>query len=99
MSLDHKHTPAPWVVRIDGSIDARAFDGSWKNICDKVRGGSPEQAKANKLLISVAPDLLESCKAAFHALKSYEHGNSATDLAAEIAELLANVIAKAEGRS
>ena len=42
--------------------------------------------------------LLEACKASFHALKSYEYGNSSPHLAKEIAKELVTVIAKAEGR-
>src|SRR5688572_17285224 len=52
-----KPTPGPW--RVHGfHIEARAFDGSWKYVSDRVRGGSPEAAEANARLIAAAPELL-----------------------------------------
>ncbi len=60
-----QHTPGPWVTGPLGSsrgVEAQAFDGSWKNICDKVRGGNPIEAKANAHLIAAAPDLLAALK-------------------------------------
>lgn len=44
-------------------------------------------------------DLLAVCEAAEHALRSYQYGNSATDLAREIADQVAAAIAKARGTS
>ena len=56
-----KHTPRPW--KIEGrSILGRCFTGTYCNICDKVRGGSPEQAEANARLIAAAPELLEALR-------------------------------------
>lgn len=42
-------------------------------------------------------ELLCVCEAAEHALRSYEHGNSAPDLAREVADHLHATIAKARG--
>lgn len=42
--------------------------------------------------------LLRAAYAAYHALQSYQYGNSAPDLAAECCEVLLDAIAKAEGR-
>lgn len=62
-----KFTPGPW--RRDGrAIEARAFDGSWRYICDKVRGGSPESSDANAHLIAAAPDLYAAGEAALSAI-------------------------------
>lgn len=42
-----KHTAGEWKVCGGRAIEARAFDGSWKWIADKIRGGSPDEAAAN----------------------------------------------------
>ena len=34
------------------AIEAQAFDGSWKYICDRVRGGNPNEADANAEFIA-----------------------------------------------
>lgn len=55
-----KHTRTPW--RRDGktrrAVEARAFDGSWRFICEKIRGGTKEEAEANVKLIVASPELL-----------------------------------------
>lgn len=43
-----------------------------------------------------APDLLKGCRSAVSALRSYQHGNSAPDLAKEVADAVEAAIAKAE---
>lgn len=93
-------TPGPWQIDpgTAGAVEARAFDGSWKYIVDRTRGGSPVEAESNARLIAAAPNLLAVAHAAFHALKSYEFGNASPDLARECAAELEAVIAKAEGR-
>lgn len=55
------HTKGPW--RADGhAVEARCFTGEWKWICDKVRGGSPQETEANLRLICTAPELWEAAK-------------------------------------
>jgi hypothetical protein len=41
-------------------------------------------------------ELLEACRTASHALKSYQHGNAAPDLAIETAALLDATIDRAQ---
>ena len=59
------HTKGPW--RAEGkamkAVEAQAFDGSWKYVVDRVRGGNPTEAKCNQSLIAAAPDLLAALKA------------------------------------
>jgi hypothetical protein len=56
------HTRGPWTIGPRREILGQAFDDSARNICDKVRGGSPEAADANARLIAAAPELLDSLK-------------------------------------
>lgn len=56
------HTPGPWQID-ERSVVGQAFDGSWKYICEVVRGGTPGAADANRYLIAAAPELLEIVKA------------------------------------
>ena len=101
------HTPGPWLAKFgllgggDRSVYGRAFDGSFKYICDRVRGGSPEQAEANARLIAAAPDLLEAAKlTALHFKRMNEHTdvNFMGDDEHECWAALNAAIAKAEGR-
>lgn len=59
----------------------------------------PRNIKANANLIAAAPELYKALQAASHALKSYQHGNTATDLAAGVAAFADAALARAEGRS
>ena len=64
-------TKGPW--RLDGTsraVEATAFDGSWKYVCDKVRGGSAEQADTNARLIAAAPEMYEALR---YVLDYFEH--------------------------
>jgi len=72
------------VVRTDWKIDGSEDVG--------------EELTANANLISAAPDLFKALQAASHALKSYQHGNTATGLAADVAAFADAALAKAEGR-
>ncbi len=47
---------------------------------------------------SAVPDLLEACKAAMLALRSYQYGNSAPDLAENIADNCEQAISAATGK-
>ncbi len=62
------HTPGPWRVGSLRSVMGRAFDGSEKNICDFVRGGSRHAAEANARLIAKAPELYDQIKELREAL-------------------------------
>lgn len=49
---------------------------------------------ANARLIAAAPELLKLLTAASHALRSYQHGNAATDLAKGCADAIDALIAE-----
>jgi hypothetical protein len=53
--------------------------------------GGPEE-KANAALIAAAPAMLKAIEGAMHALRSYQYGNDATELAEEAADFLDKVI-------
>lgn len=61
MSLT-QHTPGLWTIGPRREIFGQAFDSSARQICDKVRGGSPEAADANARLIAAAPELYKACR-------------------------------------
>lgn len=86
MSADRKvaHTPGPWFARGCEVVDA---DGGFIAECQT----------ADAPVIAAAPDLLAALIAASHALKSYQYGNSATDLAEQTANACDAAIAKALG--
>jgi|ERR1044072_3538970 hypothetical protein len=46
--------------------------------------------------VNAYDELLAACRAAYDALRSYQHGNASPDLAKEVADKLSGVIAKAE---
>lgn len=61
-------------------------------------GTTPEsvaQSEADARLFILAGDLLQGCIAAYHALRSYQYHNASPDLAAEIADHLAGLLAQA----
>ena len=86
-----KHTPGPWQLRSDRGIEGKSFDGMWKNICDKVRGGSPGEADANTRLIVAAPELLAALRDAILWVDDDDQG------APEMKAKWRAVISKAEG--
>jgi hypothetical protein len=96
-----RHTPGPWTVvtgvcrndHPDTSADVRGPTGEPVANC-----WCHEASIANARLIAAAPDLLNVAHAAYHALKSYEHGNVAPDLAKAVTAALDLTIAKAEAR-
>ena len=45
---------------------------------------------------STTKELLEACKTALKALRSYQYGNSSPDLAEEVADAIEEVITRAE---
>jgi hypothetical protein len=48
-------------------------------------------------LMIAAPELLEALTAAWHALRSYQHGNSSPKLAEEVADRAEAVISRVKG--
>lgn len=57
-----------------------------------------EEQVANVRLMSLSLDMLKILQAASHGFRSYQYGNASTKLAAEMADLIDTLIAKAEGR-
>lgn len=62
--LEAAATRGPWKEHGScRSIQARCFDGTWKIVADRIRGGTPGQAHANRQLLvalrNAAPALLE----------------------------------------
>jgi hypothetical protein len=100
------HTPGPWRVEQTSAnnwIGPGRPSGKVENVvCSIDRNGLKPEAlarnDANARLIAAAPELLAAAHAAWHALKSYQYGNAAPDLAADCAAVLEDAIAKAEGR-
>jgi hypothetical protein len=104
-----KFTPGPWKLEANPNylvngrevfnfVTARAFDGSWKQICH-VSGGSPQSRDANARLIAEAPKLFETLQKIREVIKNSGYwwmdcpGKGGFDTA-EIDAL----IAKVEGR-
>ena len=56
-----------------------------------------DEARVNAHLIAAAPDLYNTLQAAFHALRSYQYENTATEPAARMADECERVLAKARG--
>jgi hypothetical protein len=56
------------------------------------------EIQANASLIAAAPEMKMGLDMALKALRSYQFGNSSTDLAEEVTNYLELVIAKAEGK-
>ncbi len=97
-----QHSPGPWRTRVpklpitklaadDRMVLARAFDGSEKAIVDRVRGGSPEQANANALLIAAAPTMYQELELAADTFRDFSNvlraiGKDVMSAAADVAE-------------
>lgn len=97
-----KFTPGPWVhERLNSGsrelVVKATQEGLNGNTVVATRIPGPE-APANAHLIAAAPDMHKALVAAGHALRSYQFGNAATDLAREIADACEAAVAKAEGR-
>lgn len=104
-----KFTPGPWTIEEPMGADnpwiveAGKAVHEWRCLaivpCDADDDEVPRlEAEANARLIAAAPDLYRLLTAAKHALRSYQYGNAATDLAKDIADDAEKLIAKAEGR-
>ena len=98
--LEREATKGPWKEHGScRSIQARCFDGTWKIVADRIRGGTPGQAHANRRLLvalrNAAPVLLEVAEAAKALKTKYEvDGEAACEM--EIAALFA-AVEKMEG--
>ena len=96
MEKKTKYTPGPWEA-ISYSIFQSDEVGT-KQIVHNVKGGTPEECKANAHLIAAAPELLSICKdiqSCIIMTKSFGFKSiDWDDLLAGIDE----IIAKAEGR-
>ena len=68
MNLKGKWTPGPWTLDQSRMVLGPCFTGELKSICDKVRGGSPEQAQANARLIAAAPRMIHALQLAARVL-------------------------------
>jgi hypothetical protein len=88
-------TPGPWTVERDTQVGLHTIWGDG-NIILVARTCFAPSSVPNASLIAAAPDLLLALQAAAHALRSYQYGNGAPDLAADIAAHAEAVIAQVE---
>lgn len=58
-----------------------------------------DEQKANAHLMAAAPEMAKLLQAASHALRSYQYGNSATELAQGCADQIDALLAKARAES
>jgi hypothetical protein len=60
-----EYTKGPWRIDLYGdhnerfAIEGQAFDGTWRWIVDRVRGGNKSQTVANARFITAAPEMAE----------------------------------------
>ncbi len=75
----------------------KAWAAQGGEIATKALGGLVDLATHfEDYRLEMAQEMLKTLKAAWHALKSYEHGNSSPELAAEIAQVIEAQVGKAE---
>lgn len=102
MSAEGKWTPGPWDWL---AIGANASGGHHLYIIDpsnrKIAAlwGRADEKAANANLIAAAPEMAKHLQAASHALRSYQYGNSATELAQGCADQIDALLAKARGET
>lgn len=65
--MSAKHTPGPWSVDADGSVQVVAASGA---TVAEVYGTDAGERWANATLIAAAPDLLEACRGALAYLRA-----------------------------
>jgi len=97
------HTPGPWTLKHRQSGEFTIDKGDWYiadtfGCCDANGFLDDRESIANAHLIAAAPEMLNTLEIAGHVLRSYQHGNSATDLAKEAADLIDAVVAAAKGQ-
>ena len=67
-------TPGPWKLDKSRRVLGPAFDGSYRSICDQVRGGSPEAADANAALIAaLSPERIIAILDVIEAAQEMRH--------------------------
>jgi hypothetical protein len=95
-------TKGPWRTRVpsipitrlaadDRMVLGRAYDGSERAIVDRVRGGTPEEANGNALLIAAAPAMYAELELAADTFRDFSNvlraiGKDTMSAAANIAE-------------
>ena len=89
-----KNEQEPYTIigAIDGPDEGRYH---YTEVCEINEEAA--DAEANRRLIIAAPALLKTLRAASHALRSYQYGNAATDLARSTADACDAAIVKAGG--
>lgn len=103
------HAPGPWSIadnrEMNGALWIEAAHPEGFNVSiAEVRQGCGEADEISDLhsnanLIASAPEMLQCLTAAYHALRSYQLGNDATDLACEIADACGAAILLATGEA
>jgi hypothetical protein len=92
-STETKHTPKPWHHRpVVNEIQAGPLNVKVAQMPMDGQGRAHDENLANARLIAAAPELLEACKAALHAMRTGNSEVSAIDG-------LVAAIAKAAGES
>ncbi len=104
------HTPGPWRAVLSHDRQPQyLFAGlicvlerspeQWTSVVAEsgAAGADRSTLNANAQLIALAPLLLTGVRAAFHALRSYEHGNHSPALARAAADKLEELLGAADG--
>ena len=79
----------------DGKPVLILFEFGCPNCSEVANKNADDYGAAVELIVNRAAQLYEACGAAYNALRSYQHGNTAPELEQEIADHLQEVIAKA----
>lgn len=108
------HTPTPWTferpnkdsedagwqgaIKGPGGVEVCSFGDSTQYY--PTEGCPPDEVDGEFMIraVNAHDDLLSALTAAAHALRSYQYGNGAPDLAGAVAAAAEAAIAKAEGR-
>ena len=94
--LEREATKGPWKEHGScRSIQARCFDGTWKIVADRIRGGTPGQAHANRRLLvalrNAAPVLLEVAEKAKAYRNAYDKQSEALSNGDEAEQLICSL--------
>ncbi len=91
-----KFTPGPW--RYDeessGILSKHSVAPGSREVAAVNPALADQVTGANARLIAAAPELYEALAACEHALRSYQYGNGAPDLAEEVANKASAALAK-----
>jgi len=100
------YTPGPWTriagerFKHDSSAGVKDAAGHYIACAlDQNRFDRDEEVEANARLIAAAPEMHKFLTAASHALRSYQYGNSATEPAKDLADLIDAVLLTVRGES